>query len=108
MKPAPQIPDAWICVRFLSPTEGGRKTDISVRAYGCPLLIDGQGFDCRFMATTEAIYHLGHEYKIPIKFLSPELALPLLSIGKKINLWEGRIIAEGTVTWIQRDGEEPQ
>jgi hypothetical protein len=103
MKPAPQIPDAKIRVRFLPETEGGRRTDVSGREYGCPLLVDGQGFDCRFMATTEAVYSLGHEYEIPIQFLSPEMALPLLGVGRKISLWEGRTIAEGTITWARKE-----
>lgn len=109
MKLTPQIPDAKIRVRFLPETEGGRRTDISGREYGCPLMVEGQGFDCRFMATTEPVYRLGHEYEIPIKFLSPETALPLLVVGRKMSLWEGRTIAEGTIIWIRKeDGASQQ
>lgn len=99
------MPDAVIRVRFLREAEGGRRTDISNSAYGCPLFISGQAFDCRFADTTEYVYCLGHEYTIPVKFLTPNLALPLLSIGHKISLWEGKTIAEGMVLWVRRAGD---
>lgn len=108
MKSSPQIPDAKIRVRFLSQTEGGRKSDISDQSYGCPLIVGAKGFDCRFMGTTEDGYRLGHEYEIPIKFLSPELALPLLDVGRKISLWEGRTIAEGTIIWVRKEEGAPR
>jgi hypothetical protein len=94
--------DAVIRVRFLREAEGGRRTDISGSSYGCPLFISGQAFDCRFLDATEDGYCLGHEYTIPIKFLTPNLALPLLGIGQKISLWEGKTIAEGMVLWVRR------
>ena len=71
-------------------------------------MVDGQGFDCRFMETTEDGYRLGHEYEIPIKFLSPELALPLLDVGRKISLWEARTIAEGTIIWVRKQEGAPR
>lgn len=108
MKPPLLIPDANIRVRFFPEAEGGRRTDVTACEYGCPLLVDGQGFDCRFMPTTETVYSLGQEYEIPIKFLSPEMALPLLSVGRKISLWEGRPIAEGTITWVRKQEGAPR
>lgn len=93
--------DAVIRVRFLLETEGGRKTDISGSAYGCPLFIGDQAFDCRFVYTSETVYCLGHEYTIQIRFLFPNLAVPLLRVGQKISLWEGKTIAEGNVIWVR-------
>lgn len=101
MKPVSVNPDARIVVRFLKPEESGRKADITILNYGCPLMVGGEGFDCRFEATDESVYHLGNTYDIPVKFLSPELALARLSVGQQITLWEGKTIAEGVIRWLR-------
>jgi hypothetical protein len=40
---------------------------------------------------------LGETYELPIKFLNPDLALPKMSPGKLVKLWEGKDIATGKV-----------
>lgn len=87
-------PDAIIRVRFFLPSEGGRNTPVKGNYYSCPLFIDGEGFDCRILLSGQQLC-LGKTYELPIKFLYPKDALPKLSIGKKIALWEGRCIADG-------------
>ena len=94
-------PDAKITVRFLETQEGGRKSDVVASNYGCPLMVDGEAFDCRFLPFQEDVYHLGRTYEIPIKFLSPDLALSHLSVGVRITLWEGKTIAAGTILWLR-------
>jgi hypothetical protein len=39
----------------------------------------GKAFDCRFLITDQRL-ELGGNYEVPIKFLSPELVLPKLSV----------------------------
>ncbi|WP_303907142.1 hypothetical protein [Thiohalomonas denitrificans] len=89
--------EAVIRVRFLTPEEGGRKTPIEGERYGCPLMLNGQGFDCRFVLDGYACFELGKSYEIPVKFLNPVLALKELREGTEISLWEGKIIARGVV-----------
>ena len=91
--------DAIITVRFFTSAEGGRKTSITGSKYGCPLIINNQGYDCRF-ALDDISIELGNEYTIPIAFLVPEEALKKLRIDSKISLWEGKVIAIGSVIEI--------
>jgi hypothetical protein len=88
--------DVFLNVRFKLPSEGGRMASLEGQSYGCPLVVDGEAFDCRLMLAGQKL-ELGKTYEIPVKFLNPDLALPKLSIGKAITLWEGKEIASGQV-----------
>jgi hypothetical protein len=98
-------PDIYIKVRFRTSEEGGRKTSVKRKTplgpdfYGCPLMIDGKAYDCRLFIGDNEI-ELGKYYEIPVKFLDKDLALPNISIGKDITLWEGKQVADGKVTRI--------
>jgi len=105
--------DVLIVVRFLLPEEGGLKHDIVSALpdgqpipFGCPLFVDGQGFDCRVMGE-KTRFKLGEQYTLRIKFLSPDLALPHLAEGKKVELWGGRVIARGVVLSVAPRSSEP-
>lgn len=92
--------DALIQIRFFTTAEGGRKSDLFARHYGCPIFIDGydeHGFDCRFMLDTDTHLELGMTHNIKIKFLNPELALAQFKEVASISLWEGRTIAVGHI-----------
>jgi hypothetical protein len=89
-------PDIIINVRFFTPSEGGRTTSVGGRFYACPLFIDGEGFDCRLLLDGKSI-KLGEACDIPVKFLYQDLALKKSAIGKEIFLWEGKIIAKGSI-----------
>jgi len=91
-------PDAIIEVRFKTTAEGGRQGNIVIAEipYGCPLLVDGEAFDCRLLLMGQTLA-LGETYELPIKLLRPDLALPKLSAGKAVTLWEGKEIATGKV-----------
>src|SRR5689334_166923 len=84
-------PDVIITVRFRTREEGGRQTPLIIEdiPYSCPLLIEGRAFDCRVLLSGTTL-ELGLMYELPIKFLSPELALPMLSPGRRVSLWEGK------------------
>lgn len=89
-----------INVRFLTTAEGGRqKPIIGAQMYGCPFFINGEGFDCRLFLHGQTI-ELGKYYEIPVKFLSPELALPKVAVGKEIFLREFKCTAKGWVKTI--------
>jgi len=88
--------DAIIEVRFKTPSEGGRKSPISGNVYSCPLLIDGEGFDCRIPLGDRRI-ELGQTYDLEVRFLFRDLAMPHLAPGRAISLWEGREIANGKI-----------
>jgi hypothetical protein len=90
-------PDAIIEVRFLTASEGGRHSNIvGEEFYGCPLFAEGKAFDCRILLNGRTL-QLGETYELPVKFLNPSLALPKLSPGKPIKLWEGKDIAAGKI-----------
>ena len=90
-------PDALIRIRFLTPAEGGRASAIDTDRYGCPVIVNDHGFDCRFVLETPTRFELGHSYDIPVKFLSPELALDEIGEGLSVSLWEGKTIGTGHV-----------
>jgi hypothetical protein len=91
-------PDAIIAVRFETTAEGGRQGEIVIAEmpYGCLLFVDGEAFDCRLLITAQTL-KLGGSYELPIKLLRPDLALPKISVGKSVALWEGKEIATGKV-----------
>lgn len=93
-------PEAIIRIRFLTAEEGGRKTAIEGSRYGCPIIVNQQGYDCRFLLDGEGRFDLGETYEIPVKFLNPGLALKELKEGTEISLWEGKTIARGEVIKI--------
>jgi len=95
-------PDVIIKVRFLTKSEGGRNTPIFKMPYGCPLIINGRGFDCRFITNQNCIFELGETYEIPIKFLDSSQALMNISEGNEISLWEGKIIANGQIIKVYK------
>jgi hypothetical protein len=95
-------PDAIIKVRFRTAEEGGRETPIIGEYYSCPLFVGGEGFDCRILLDSKKA-ELGKWHKLAVKFLHPEYALPKLSPGQPLTLWEGKDIADGSVVEIVHD-----
>lgn len=89
-------PDAILRVRFLTASEGGRSAAVDGDFYRCPLFVEGEGFDCRIMLGGKRL-ELGAVHEVPIKFLYRDDALRRLSVGKKVQLWEGRVITDGEV-----------
>lgn len=92
-------PDAIISVRFFTTNEGGRKTAIQGNFYGCPLFVGNESFDCRLLLDGKCL-ELGEFYEVPIKFLFPEIALPMIQEGKNVTLWEGKVVATAKIIKI--------
>ena len=97
-------PDAIIRVRFKTPEENGRKSAIKASYYSCPMLIDGEYFDCRLLLAGREV-ELGLSYEIPVQFLRPDLVLSKLTKGKSFVLWEGKDVASGDVLEILTSSE---
>lgn len=72
---------------------------VTGETYSCPLLVNGQGFDCRISLNGQVI-EPGKTYELPVRFLSKELVVNHLKAGTSISLWEGREIAEGKIQTI--------
>ncbi|MBQ3300602.1 MAG: hypothetical protein IJH04_00350, partial [Eggerthellaceae bacterium] len=85
--------------RFKTTAEGGRSSDVVGSYYGCPLVVGGEAFACR-LPLEEGVLHLGKSYRLPVKFMNPNLVLPKLSPGVSIALWEGKEVAVGRVISI--------
>ena len=92
-------PDAMITIRFLSPEEGGRSQAAGGRTFGCPMFIDGEGYDCRLLLEG-LVLQTGKLYEVPVKFLRRDYADARLHVGNPITLWEGRTIASGTISRV--------
>ncbi|WUR15000.1 hypothetical protein E7V67_007800 [[Empedobacter] haloabium] len=92
-------PDALIAIRFLPPDEGGRAEPASGRWFGCPLFIEGEGFDCRLLLDGQVLQP-GKSYELPVKFLRRENAEERLRVGAPVTLWEGKTIATGTISHV--------
>jgi len=82
--------------------EGGRETALDGEGYGCPIMRNGHGFDCRFVLLGITLFELGKTYDISVKFLNPDYALKELREDMQISLWERRTIAGGTLVKILR------
>jgi hypothetical protein len=89
-----------IRIRFKTTEENGRNTAVEGTFYACPLFVDGEAFDCRLLLNGQRL-ELGEYYEIPVIFLSPELVLPKLCVGKEVVLWEGKDVATGYVINLQ-------
>lgn len=92
--------NATIEVRFKTPEESGRRSNINGDMYACPMLIDNEYFDCRISLCGRQI-ELGCTYDLEVRFLSADLAGTHLVPGRAISLWEGKEIAVGTIKKVQ-------
>ena len=90
-------PDATIRIRLLTTKEGGRREAIEGPRYGCPLMVNERGFDCRLVLQDSDLLELGNSYEVGVKFLNRESAVSELEVGKQVSLWEGKTIAVGEV-----------
>ena len=88
---------AIIRITFLTEAQGGRSKPIDAERYGCPILVRGQALDCRFVLPGKTRFDPGVWHEIGVAFLNPSLAQQLLEEGVPIQLWEGKVIAEGVV-----------
>lgn len=89
-------PEAVIEVRFKTTAEGGREGAVIGEYYGCPLVVDGEAFECRLLLGGRTL-QLGETYEVAVKFMNPALVLPKLVPEKPIALWAGKEIANGKV-----------
>jgi hypothetical protein len=98
-------PDVVLRLRLRTTAEGERKGPVFVNPgmhFGCPLVIERQYFDCRWLQG-DRVLDLGYEHCVPVKFLSFALVAPLLAVGKEIQMWESGIFADGVFTEVCRD-----
>ncbi len=87
-------------IEFRTAAEGGRTEPTPGGIFRCVLEIDGKNHDCALLLEELAQVHPGERVTVPIKLLDPDLALPLIVLGKKFLLKDYRIIATGTVLEI--------
>jgi len=99
------MPDIYVKVRFRTTAEGGRNTSLGCKEhsvvdfYACPLIVNGSTYDCRLLIGDQEL-ELGKYYEVPVAFLNKDLALPNLSFGRAITLWEGKEVADGYISRI--------
>src|SRR5688500_17145122 len=80
-------PDIIMSVRIFLPSEGGRSTAVSGEVYGCPLFVEDEGFDCRLLLHGVRL-ELVDVYEVDVMFLTRDVIISRLSIGKEVLVWE--------------------
>jgi hypothetical protein len=95
-------PEIVAHVRLFPTSEGGRAGPTPSDQFGCPLVVGDKMFDCRMLLSEVGPLYPGQSALVPIKFLSPDLAMPLLSIGSRFHIWDGKVVGEGEVKEISR------
>jgi translation elongation factor EF-Tu-like GTPase len=97
-------PEVAARIHFLPTSDGGKTVTIPASAghYSAPMCIDGAYFDVRLTPLAARDIAPGDTVDVDVQFLSPELALPRVSVGTTFTLWEGRTIASGVVTGVLR------
>jgi hypothetical protein len=91
-------PDLVARVHLYRTEEGGRGNTITGGRFGCPLVYDGEAFDCRILlGQGGASLAPGQTADVFIKFLRPDLIKPRLQAGSRFKLWEGKDFADGEV-----------
>jgi hypothetical protein len=65
------------------------------------MVLNEEMFDCLLHLPENKEVRLGDEVEVSMEFLSPEIVIPLLKVGKKFFLWETGMIAEGEVTKME-------
>jgi hypothetical protein len=96
-----------IGVHFSTSKEGGRRGPITLKKtppyYRCILRTNNQeNFDCQ-VCLEEAVIAPGGTYDLPVRLLSPEIALPFLAVGNDISVCEGwKVVATGVIKEIRQ------
>jgi hypothetical protein len=86
-------PDITATVTFFTAEQGGRRVPTAASGrYGCPAIIDGEYCDVFFNLAETGPIAPGQTITAGLRFLSPEFALPRLSVGKDFSIWEGKVI----------------
>lgn len=67
-----------------------------------PGLPEGHALDAFLNLSVTGAINPGQTIVTRLKFLSPDLALPLVSVGTGFKLWAGKIVATGEVIEINR------
>lgn len=76
---------------------GGRKGPTPSDQFGCLIAIGDEYFDCRILLDSVGSLSPGQTATVPIRFLRPELVMPLLSQSNKFLIWDGRVVGSGEV-----------
>lgn len=87
-------------VNFFKTEEGGRKGPTREDWFGCPCKINGKLYDCRLFLYDIGKVFPGDIVTVPIKFLFSKNVMAFLKVNNKIELWDGRVFASGTVEEI--------
>ena len=74
------------------------------RRTGGSLGFENEYFECRLDLSEVGSIPPGRHARVPVKFLSPELIVPRLSVGSTFTLWEGKTIGRGRVVTLGHGG----
>ena len=93
-------PDILATVRLFRSEDGGPKNTLR-GDLRCPVQLGENYYDCQMQLWEVGPLEPGAEkHEVPICFLCPDLVKDKLSQGVKFQIWDGRIIGEGTVSEV--------
>ena len=87
-------------IYFRATADGGRKGPILGGSFRCPSNIDGDYFDVLLTFSEPGSVNPGQTVTATIEFLSPDVVLARLFVGKQFTLWEGGTIADVEVIGV--------
>lgn len=90
-------PEVIVYVRFLTPAEGGWSSPTPSMFLQCPFAVGDEFFECCLLLAEVGPLSPGESAEVPIKFLRPDLVMPLLSEGTSFKLHAIRTFAVGHV-----------
>lgn len=83
--------DIFAEIALLRTDEGGRQGATPADYFGCPVRVHSEYFDARIYISNDGPLLPGETARAPMRFLRPDLILPLLEVGSEFELWDGRI-----------------
>lgn len=101
--PTPVRPEFFVDVHLSPTSEGGRVSAIGHGEYRGVVQLEHEAFSFRFFVESERGLEPGAAAELGFQLLVPEAGLPLLPVGTRFKLWEGKIIGNGIVTRLQQN-----
>jgi len=93
-------PDIIAKITLYQMESGGRGGPTPSDQFGCLVEVNGEYFDCRIVLDRVGALSPGQTAAVPIRFLRPDLVLPLLETCRNFRLWDRRVIGHGEVEQI--------
>lgn len=94
-------PDILADIEFFPTDKAGRKMQTPPNMFMCTVVINKKNWDTRLLLEKiGSIKPRELKKDVPIKFLSPDIVVPMLKVGSEFPIRDGAVIGKGYVTMI--------